>query len=324
MTRIKTTLLVIFAALLLSITGVSLASAASPDSAPGTAWGCVTGSTRSLEHVYTIQSNFDKFLAANGGQCPGAGSWVAVIGANISPSPAPSTSTSSAPAPPPSSSAAEWCGSNSAFMQFGNLALYGGEWNSSLPQEICGTSGSSWDVTFNAPNGNTDILTYPDVQLNYGTDPPLVSGLSSNDTSSWNETMNANAGTSAEAAFDIWLNIPGTSNRQEVMIWTDTVNRGTVGGATEVGSATVCGQSWQLWRNGSDPGSELIWYTPTNEKSGTACTADMLQVLQTNGYLSTGATLSQYEYGWEIASTGGQSEKFVMNSFSVSGFPAHN
>lgn len=50
----------------------------------------------------------------------------------------------------------------------------------------------------------------------------------------------------------------------------------------------------------------------------------MLQDLQAGGYLPGNAALSQFEYGWEIASTGGQSETFRMTSYSVSGLPASN
>jgi hypothetical protein len=207
------------------------------------------------------------------------------------------------------------------FHQFGPLALFADEWNSTRPQTICGNSGSDWQVTSTQPAGQTGIATYPDVQLNYNTSQPSVSGLNPSAKSSFAENMNTNSRTSAEAAYDIWLDVPGQSSRAEVMIWYDTFNRGTVGGATKIaGPVTFCGQSWQLWQDGS----ELIWYLPRNEQTGTVCPVQMLQWLQSNGHLSTRASLSQFENGWEIASTGGVNETFKMTNYSVSGLPAHN
>lgn len=240
------------------------------------------------------------------------------------PSTTPPTSTSPGTPPPasPTLSSWAWCSSDqNGFRQFGNLALFNGEWGSTAPQTICGNSASDWQATFSAPAGNTGILTYPDVQLNYNTSQPAISSLDPSATSSFTENMNANPGTSAEAGYDIWITGTGC-NRCEVMIWTDTFNRGTVGGASSTGHhGTFCGDSsWQLYKYGS----ELIWYRPANQQSGSVCPAAMLQDLQAGGYLPGNAALSQFEYGWEIASTGGQSETFRMTSYSVSGLPASN
>ena len=70
--------------------------------------------------------------------------------------------------------------------------------------------------------------------------------------------------------------------------------------------------------------SDLIWYLPGNERSGLACTVQMLQWLQAHGYEKPSATLYQYQFGWEIDSTGGYDETFQMNAYSVSGLPAGN
>jgi hypothetical protein len=206
-------------------------------------------------------------------------------------------------------------------MQFGNLALHNGEWNSGLPQEICGNSGSDWQVTTSQPDGHTGIATYPNVQLNYNSSAPQVAGLDRSATATFAEDAHAHAGTSVNGAFDIWITGTGC-NRCEVMIWVDTINRGTVGGASNTGhTGTFCGDStWQLWRNGG----ELIWYHPTNMQSGTVCPVAMLQDLQSAGYLPGNAGISQFEFGWEIASTGGVDETFQVSSYSVTGLPPSN
>jgi hypothetical protein len=220
-----------------------------------------------------------------------------------------------------------WCSTSpQGTHQFGAFLLADDEWNSSLPQTICGNSGSDWQVTFNAPAGGGPALTYPDVQVDYTTSQPTVSSLNPAASTSWAENMNAHAGTIAEAAFDIWLDDDGgRPGAKEVMIWVDTVGK-TLTGADSVqiaGPVTFCGQSWTLWQNQDDP-SDLIWYLPGNERSGSACTVQMLQWLQAHGYEKPSARLYQYQYGWEINSTGGQNETFQMNAYSESGLPAGN
>ena len=44
----------------------------------------------------------------------------------------------------------------------------------------------------------------------------------------------------------------------------------------------------------------------------------MLTWLENHGYLPKGSTLGLIGYGWEIASTGGQSETFAVSRFSIS------
>ena len=228
---------------------------------------------------------------------------------------------SPSPSPSPTSTAWAWCSATTgSFMSFHDgLALYNQTDAGSGTQTICGNSGSDWQARVSDPGGNTGILSYPDVQLNYNSAPPAVSSLNPAATSSFAETMNTAPGTSAEAAYDIWLT-NGTSQRSEVMIWYDTFNRGTVGGSTQIGSGSFCGQAWQLWKYGT----ELIWYLPVSERSGHVCPVQMLQDLQSRGLLTAKAGLSQFENGWEIASTGGAPETFRMTAYSVTGLPPGN
>lgn len=215
-----------------------------------------------------------------------------------------------------------WCSaapSGSFITPDSGYLIYTDEWHSTLPQTVCANTESDWQVTFKAPAGNTAILTYPDVQLNYKSNPPAVSSLNPAATSSFAQTMNASSGTSAEAAYDI-LMTNGTSVRSEVMIWVDTINRGTFRASTYLGSKTFCGQNWQLWLYRR----ELIWYLPGNEHAGTVCPVQMLQNLQSRGLLSPKVGLSQFEFGWEIASTGGVPETFQISSYSTQKLPPGN
>ena len=85
-------LLAIVGSLALIFGGVGIASAASSSSAgpPVTIYGCVVGSSRTLEHVYTNQQNF-----LNSGGCVGIGGFEVTVGANgtVTPTPTPTTPT---------------------------------------------------------------------------------------------------------------------------------------------------------------------------------------------------------------------------------------
>lgn len=287
--------------------------------------GCgpvVTGAAPGGTEPASLAAKAKHVSACSHHRCPSP----SPVPSSTSPAPVPSTTTpgttpASNPCPGGTWSWTDSSGGGFWTVPDGEYGIYAGEWNSSLPQTVCANSENDWAATFNAPAGNTGILTYPDVQLNYNTDPPAISNLNPAATASFSESMNANPGTSAEAGFDIWVTGTGC-NRCEVMIWTDTVNRGTVGGASDTGhTGTFCGDSsWQLWQDGS----ELIWYHPANEPSGSVCPAAMLQDLQSSGYLPANAALSQFEDGWEIASTGGVSETFDWTGYSVSGLPPAN
>jgi hypothetical protein len=293
------------------------ASAATVTHGQVTIYGCLT-STRRIAKVSVTAPP----------PCPArekALSWAGTAGPAPTPSPTtPASTPTPSPSTTPTPTAWAWCttATNGFFStpdrQYG---IDADEWNSNLPQTVCANTESGWQATFDAPAGGTGILTYPDVQLNYNTTNPAVSSLNPAATARFAENMNTNPGTSAEAAFDIWITGTGC-NRCEVMIWTDTFGRGTVGGATNTGhTGTFCGDStWQLWHFGG----ELIWYHPSAMPSGAICPAAMLQNLQAAGYLPPNAALSQFEFGWEIASTGGQSETFRVTGYSTSGLPPGN
>ena len=191
-------------------------------------------------------------------------------------------------------------------------------------QTLTANNPGSWSVVANAqPAGSTAVQTYPDTQQIYTRSDNTPNPLSNfgSIVSSFTEDMNATSGTSAQAAYDIWLGQNSSTNyADEVMIWHDQVNRGTCGGATKMASATFGGsngvaqQNWTLCKWG---GSELIWYlTSGNEQSGTVDILSMLTWLESHGYLPAGSGLNQIDYGFEICSTTG-AETFTVSQFSI-------
>jgi len=197
--------------------------------------------------------------------------------------------------------------------------------NSGTTQTLTASGPGSWSVVANSlPRGYTGVQTYPDTQQIYTTtndSPDPLSGFSSI-ISSFTENMNAVSGTSAEAAYDIWLGQNTSTNyADEVMIWNDMASRGTCGGATVEANANFGGsngvpqQNWTLCKWG---GSELIWYlTSGNEQSGTVDVLSMLTWLESHGYLPAGSGLNQIDYGFEICSTGAVPETFTVSQYGI-------
>jgi Glycosyl hydrolase family 12 len=170
-----------------------------------------------------------------------------------------------------------------------------------------------WSATSVQANGNTAVLTYPNVQQVFTKttdDDPVISAFTSI-TSDFTETMNPQTGTDAEAAYDIWLS--NTSGPNEIMIWVDNVGRGN-GGAQEVGKATIDGQAFTVYQYGS---GEIIFSLNHNEQSGTADILATLKWLQGHGLVSAGAQLGQVDFGFEICSTGGKPETFAVSRYTL-------
>ena len=196
--------------------------------------------------------------------------------------------------------------------------------NNGTTQTLTAYGPGRWSVVAHAgPAGNTSVQTYPDTQQIYtqtDNSPDPLSGFGSI-LSSFTENMHATRGTSAEAAYDMWLGQSSSTNyADEVMIWNDQANRGTCGGATVKAHATFGGskgvprQNWTLCVYG---GSELIWYlTSSNERGGVVNILSMLTWLESHGYIPAGSGLNQIDYGFEICSTPGP-ETFTLSQFAI-------
>jgi hypothetical protein len=180
-------------------------------------------------------------------------------------------------------------------------------WNpiSGWQQTLYANSPGDWWVVANMPAGNTAVVSYPSSQALFNNEP--LSNFKELQ-SSFSETMNATSQTSAWATYDIWLTNSGTAD--EIMIQHDFANNGA---CTSVATATFDGQSWYL----CDFSSMLAWKLPGDEQSGSVDVLAMLTWLEDHGYISTSSELNALDYGWEIASTGGQPETFTVSDYSI-------
>jgi hypothetical protein len=187
-------------------------------------------------------------------------------------------------------------------------------------QTLHATNPGSWYVMAKMPRGNTAVVSYPSVGANYGeiTGKPTPLSHFESIYSSFSEKMHATRGTSAWAAYDIWLGQgSGSNSTNEVMIQHDFANNGpcqAVAHATFGGSGGVKVRRWNLCQFGT----ELVWkLTGRDEPTGSVDILAMLKWLVVHRYLPRDAGLFSIGYGWEICSTGGVRERFQVNKFSI-------
>jgi hypothetical protein len=163
------------------------------------------------------------------------------------------------------------------------------------------------------PASNKSVVSYPDVQqvftVTSGAPNPLTNFKSI--TSSYSESAPQTG--DWEAAYDIWagtsVNDPGSL---EIMIWVD--NHGQVPAGTKVASTTINGQSYSVWSAGKTPVSLVL---DSNQSSGTIDILGAMNYLKSAGYIPSNTGVNQIDFGWEICNTGGSTQTFSMNSYTL-------
>jgi len=247
-----------------------------------------------------------------------AASRAAASPTTTSPSPARTTASPSPAAANVNAALWAWCSSAPAGTSnnlAGGFDLYNNAWNTADhpgPQTICGNSASDWQVSSTQRAGNTGILTYPSVQLNYNGAKgfPLTEFTSM--TSSYAENMHAYNGTDAQAAYDIWLN----GLHKEVMVWVDN-HRQTPAGS-QVATTTFSGATWDLYELINPRVQYMAFVRVGNATSGTVDLFAALKFLEDRGDLAPSDILWQVNFGWEIASTSGVPETFTVSHYTLS------
>jgi hypothetical protein len=183
------------------------------------------------------------------------------------------------------------------------------------PQTLTAYSPNNWSVRSRQAAGNTSVLSYPDVMQLFtrtdGSARPLRNF--SRIRSYYAESMPHNAGTIAQAAYDLWLD--RTTGANEVMVWVDNVNRGT-GGARVLRHHTFGRVRYTLLQYGG-AGGELIWSRNSNARRGVVHILAMLRWLIRHHYESATTSIGQVDFGWEICSTGGVPETFKVTAYTL-------
>jgi hypothetical protein len=182
-------------------------------------------------------------------------------------------------------------------------------WNpiSGASQTLTSYNPGDWSVSADMPASNKAVVSYPDVQQIYtesnGDADPLSNFHSI--TSSYNESGPATG--DYEAAYDIWAN----NGSLEIMLWVD--NHGQAPSGSVVATPTIGGTGYSVHQYNSTVSMVLN----SQSSSGTVDLLAALNWLKSNGYEPSDLAINQIDFGWEICSTGGSTQKFTMNGFTI-------
>jgi len=179
------------------------------------------------------------------------------------------------------------------------------------------TDPGHFTVSANEPADNTAVMMYPSVYQVWWTPAKglhewRVSSLR-RFRSSFAQSMPAARGTIAWAAYDMFIDNPGTKHN-EMMVQVQNEG-GCIPCSHVAGHAAFAGQRWTL----HVAGGEMIWNLDGNpaEATGTVHLLMMLRWLQRHGFIGARAAFSGIGFGWEICSTGGKRRNFSVSSFSL-------
>jgi Glycosyl hydrolase family 12 len=194
----------------------------------------------------------------------------------------------------------------------GSYFVYNNMWNAakySVQQTLYACSFSNWYVVANMNNDSGDgaVKTYPNVHRDFS--EPAISSLHTI-TSTFAE-QSPHRGI-YEDAYDIWLNGVATSGSTEVMVWTENFGQSPSGSLQ--GSASFGGRTYKVYRGGN----YIAFVADSNFTSGTVNLLSIFDWIMSKGWIGSGSTLGQVDYGAELVSTGGSPATFRFTDFSVS------
>ena len=179
------------------------------------------------------------------------------------------------------------------------------------PQTIWANHYWQWGVETTQTNAAT-VKAYPSVQRNF----PAPSYSSFRYLrSGFTQSMPSGAGVAAEAAYELWLD----NHAVEVMMWIDSSNRSPAG--KRIGTIVFYKDTFVVWQNGPDMYTFVLSGPP--QTTGTVHLLSALRWLVNNGHLNASDTLTQVDFGWEIASTGGTAADFAVTRYGVSSGMKH-
>lgn len=212
-----------------------------------------------------------------------------------------------------------WCTSDPGGGQsFGGFVVYNGEWNSSLPQQICANSAA--DVRVHAKMTRTArhatcpvVLTYPDVQYNTHQTVSKLTRL----RTYYTETQPKYPAAIGEFASDDWAGpAGGSSQAYEVMVWQDNQGQGPPPGQPVTG-INLAGQSYRLYHSGG----YFAFVRTKSTAKGFIPHLAAFRYLIDHHYIAANTVISQTEIGWEICTdpSGGGTYTLTRNKLMVNG-----
>ncbi|WP_405576388.1 glycoside hydrolase family 12 protein [Streptomyces sp. NBC_01092] len=185
--------------------------------------------------------------------------------------------------------------------------LYNNIWGSgAVSQCIWANSGTNWGVWANHPNTG-GIKSYPNSKKVINKTIASLGSL----TSSYNVTVPSSG--AYNTSYDIW----DTDYDYEIMLWVN-YNGGVGPLGTSQGNVTLGGHTWTVYK-GSNGANEVFSFLRTSDSSSGS--VDIKPILgwiaNTKGWMSSGETIGDVQFGYEITSSSGGLD-FVTNNLTVS------
>ncbi|MEU4191043.1 hypothetical protein AB0E69_04035 [Kribbella sp. NPDC026611] len=194
---------------------------------------------------------------------------------------------------------------------YGQYYVHNNMWNNhngTYTMSVCDYNNWYEDVTQSKP-GDLGVQAYPNVHKDYN-DFPLAKIQSAKFAG-----VGPNcAGCIYNVAFDIWIN-DGFDN--ELMIWTQ--NSGQTPAGDKVGTTTIGGQAYEVWKTDSPstPGGIFTYKSVNTQLSGTMPLQAFFQDLQARKWIPANSTTWQVDFGVEVVSTNNTKQRFTFTDFSI-------
>ncbi len=190
----------------------------------------------------------------------------------------------------------------------GEYLIHNNNWNDDAGGNtvITACNYDNWYLVSDTPNhSDMSVQTYPNVHRDYNNVP--LTGITS---ARFAATGPRCTGCVYNIAFDIWI---GSGFSHELMIWTDNWGQRPIGNI--VGTVTIGGHEYQVWRSGSGDGGVFTYLSTTPQLSGDMPLSEFFKDVQNRGWKAT--TTWQVDYGVEIVDTNGNPERFNFTDFAI-------
>ena len=186
--------------------------------------------------------------------------------------------------------------------------VHNNNWNDTVGGNsvITACNYDNWYAVSNTPNhSDLSVQTYLNVHRDYNN-----RALSTIASARFAGSGPHCAGCLWNIAFDIWI---GNEFSHELMIWTE--NWGQRPAGDMVGTTTIGGQQYQVWRSGSGDGGILTYVSVTPQLSGTMPLSAFFADVRARGWTPT--TTWQVDFGVEVVDTNGNPERFTFTDFFI-------
>ena len=180
------------------------------------------------------------------------------------------------------------------------------------PQTIWADSYRNWGVESNQPStanvSTASVKSYPCVESHVEGNPQYSSLRLLRST--FNESTQSTGSVAAAATYAVWLN----NHQVEVLMWVDNHNRTPTG--KKLGEIIFYQNDFTVWQN--SPTKYTFVLSGPQETTGTVHLLSALRWLVHHRSLNSTDTVDEVDFGWEIASTGGIAQDFLVTGFAVS------